>query len=114
MRSLLVRVALVATLALLMAAVPALAAQGDPNPSKACSSSGDTIFGGPSTHGGCTSAAATGKLTGAGYSAQCNNLEVAFGGYPFVLEEPDPLPDLKVRNHGECVNALRYLHTNFG
>ena len=114
MRSLLVRVAFVATLALLVATVPVLAAQGGPNPSKACSSSGDTIFGGPSTHGGCTSATATGKLTGAGYSAQCNNLEAAFGGYPFVLEEPDPLPDFTVRNHGECVNALRYLHTNFG
>ena len=114
MRSLLVKVALVATLALLVAAVPALAAQGGSNASKACSSSGDTIFGGPSTHGGCTSAAASGKLTGAGYSAQCNNLEAAFGGYPFVLEEPPPLPSFEVRNHGECVNALRYLHTNFG
>ena len=58
---------------------------------------------------------ASGKLTGAGYSAQCKNLAAAFfSGYPFVLEEPDPLPDLRVRNHGECVNALRYLHTNFG
>ena len=114
MRSLFVKVALVATLALLVAAVPALAAQGGPNPSKACSDRGDTIFDGPSTHGGCTSAAASGKLTGAGYSAQCKNLAVAFGGYPFVLEEPEPLPTFTVRNHGECVNALRYLHTNFG
>jgi hypothetical protein len=56
----------------------------------------------------------TGKLTGAGYSAQCKTLAAELGPYPFVLEEPEPLPDLRVRNHGECVNALRYLHTNFG
>jgi hypothetical protein len=111
-------VAAALAVATLAAPSSAQAAPEGPNPSKACSERGDTIFGfpgePPSTHGGCTSFAASGKLTGAGYSAQCKTLEAEFGGYPFVLEEPPPLPDFRVRNHGECVNALRYLHTNFG
>ncbi len=105
----------VATLA---ASAPAQAAPGKANPSKTCSERGDTIFGfpgePPSTRGGCASYVASGELTGAGYSAQCKTLAAEFGGYPFVLEEPEPLPDFTVRNHGECVEALRYLHTNFG
>ena len=112
MRSLLVRVALVATLALLVAAVPALGAQGGANPSKTCSAGGDAIYGSPLTHGGCTSAAASGDIRGAGYSAQCKGLAAEFGGYPFVFEEP--FGNFPVKNHGQCVNTLRYLHTSFG
>ena len=96
----------------------AQAAPGKANPSKTCSERGDTIFGfpgePPSTRGGCASYVASGELTSAGYSAQCKTLAAELGPYPFVLEEPEPLPDLTVRNHGECVQALRYLHTNFG
>jgi hypothetical protein len=104
-------VALVATLALLVAAVPALAAQGA-NLSKACTDIGDTIYDSPLSHDGCTSAAASGDIRGAGYSARCKGLVAEFGGYPFVFEEP--FGTFPVKNHGQCVNTLRYIHTNFG
>ena len=108
---------LLAILALLLAAamaaatlVPgaAQAAPGKANPSKACSERGDTIYGEegepPSTHGGCASFEASGKLTGAGYSAQCKNL--TGGEYPFTF-----YGQFTVDNHGECVNTLRGFHT---
>ena len=90
MRSLLVRVALVATLALLVAAVPALAAQGRLNPSKTCADNtiiveyapGQTFPQEIPSHGGCASTVARygnptqiGNYSHSAYVAQCKLLK---------------------------------------
>ena len=94
MRSLLIKVALVATLALLVAAVPALAAQGERlNPSEQCADNTIDVefvpgqpaepFGIPS-HGGCASTVARygnpvapGQYSHSAYTAQCKVLKSA-------------------------------------
>lgn len=105
-----------AALATLACAAPAAAAD---QPSQACRLAGDAVFPGEPgiTHGGCVSLGASGELRGAGYAAQCRNLAEAFGGYPIVFLGDEHIigPDTPVaRNHGECVNVLRALHTSFG
>ncbi|MBA2714974.1 MAG: hypothetical protein H0U55_15640 [Rubrobacteraceae bacterium] len=88
MRSLLVKVALVATLALLVASFPALAAQGRLNPSQTCADNTITVVAGPfsfpqeiPSHGGCASTVARygnptqiGDYSHSAYVAQCKSL----------------------------------------
>ena len=110
---------LLAILALLLAAAMAAAnlaapsvaqaASGKANPSKECSD--DTLFGQPSTHGGCTSYVATGSPTGAGYSAQCK--AVTGGEYPFTFYEGVEGLETTVGNPAECKDALRAFHAMF-
>jgi len=85
----LIKVALVATLALLVAAVPALAAQGVLNPSQTCADNTITVVAGPDSfeqeipsHGGCASTVARygnptqiGNYSHSAYVAQCKQLE---------------------------------------
>lgn len=96
-------------------AVPAASAAPASSPSQTCTQGGNLIFPDdmfPSSHGGCTSANASGQIEGAGYAAQCKNLSTAFGGYPFTFYGDPGNPT--VNNEGQCVNTLRYLHTTYG
>lgn len=92
-----------------LGAAPAAAAP-DSSPAQACRSGTVVLFGEPfPSHAACVSYLSSGKLTGAGYVAQCRQL--TGGQYPFVFEEP--FGAFPVRNPGECVTTLRYLHTTF-
>jgi hypothetical protein len=125
-RSLLVKVGLVATLALLMAAVPALAAQGELNPSKTCADN-TIIVTGPGfsfpqeipSHGGCASTVARygnptqiGNYSHSAYVAQCKQLEselpAELWNAPVVIDYSQDPPS-NVGGFGGKIQTCTYL-----
>lgn len=126
MKSLLVKVALVASLALLVAAVPALAAQGGMNPSQTCADNTIIVtFPGGSfpqeipSHGGCASTVARygnptqiGDYSHSAYVAQCkllkSELPPELWNAPVVIDYSQTPPS-NVGGFGGKVQTCTYL-----
>jgi len=122
----LVKVALVATLALVVAAVPALAAQGGLNPSRTCADNTITVTG-PGfsfpqeipSHGGCASTVARygnptqiGDYSHSAYVAQCKQLQdelpPALWNAPVIIVQTEEGPS-NVGGFGGKIQSCTYL-----
>ena len=127
MRSFLVKVALVAALALLVAAVPALATQGKLNPSKTCADNtidveyapGQTFPQEIPSHGGCASTVARygnptqiGNYSHSAYVAQCkllkSELPAELWNAPVIIDYTQDPPS-NVGGFGGKIQTCTYL-----